>query len=148
MLLGLLFSLGLLVACSSMADPKLSTVMSPIKISPCPDNPRCVSTESKISKQRMQPIRYTGNPEDAQERLHQIIKGMPRTTIKADVPGYLSAEFDSRLVRFTDDVEFMFDPEDSIIHFRSGARVGYYDFGVNRARMEYIIKAFHVSDEG
>jgi uncharacterized protein (DUF1499 family) len=27
-------------------------------------------------------------------------------------------------------------------HFRSGARTGYYDFGVNRARMKRIVEAF------
>lgn len=145
MLLGLLVSLGLLVACSTTSDAKLSTVMPPIKISPCPDYPRCVSTESKMPKQRMEPIRYSGSPEAAQERLNQIMKRMPRATITTDVPGYLAAEFESRLLSFTDDVEFMFDPEDPIIKFRSGARVGYYDFDVNRARMEYIIQAFHAS---
>lgn len=146
MLPGLLFiSLGLLVACSTMSDAKSNAVMPPTKIAPCPDYPRCVSTESKIPKQRMQPIRYSGSADSAQERLRQIIKAMPRATITIDAPGYLAVEFESRLVSFTDDVELLFDPEDSVIHFRSSARVGYYDFGVNRARMESIIQAFNAS---
>lgn len=93
----------------------------------------------------MVPIQYSGSPQAAQERLRQIIKRMPRATITTDMPGYLAAEFKSRLIGFTDDVEFMFDPENSTIHFRSGARVGYYDFGVNRSRMESIIQAFQAA---
>jgi uncharacterized protein (DUF1499 family) len=35
-----------------------------------------------------------------------------------------------------DDVEFWFDAAAKTIHFRSASRSGYYDFGVNRKRME------------
>jgi uncharacterized protein (DUF1499 family) len=35
-----------------------------------------------------------------------------------------------------DDVEFRFDEATHTIHFRSAARSGHYDFGVNRKRME------------
>ncbi|HEY6084419.1 MAG TPA: DUF1499 domain-containing protein [Nitrospira sp.] len=42
------------------------------------------------------------------------------------------------LLRFVDDVEFLFDDDTKTIHFRSASRVGYGDFGVNRRRMEEI----------
>jgi uncharacterized protein (DUF1499 family) len=37
-----------------------------------------------------------------------------------------------------DDVEILFDDASKTIHFRSAARSGYYDFGVNRRRMEKV----------
>jgi uncharacterized protein (DUF1499 family) len=51
---------------------------------------------------------------------------------------YLHYECASLLLRFVDDVEFLFDEPGKTIHFRSASRVGYGDFGVNRRRMEDI----------
>ena len=55
-----------------------------------------------------------------------------------DDDNYVHAEFRSRIFRFVDDVEFFFDEADSVVHFRSAARTGYSDMGVNRKRMEEI----------
>ena len=55
---------------------------------------------------------------------------------------YLHAEARSFLFRFVDDVEFLVDPQQKLIHFRSASRVGYSDLGVNRARMEQFRKLF------
>lgn len=140
-LLGIFIGVVLLVACSDMLNAKSKTNTPPATIAPCPDYPRCVSTEAQKPNQRMAPIHYEGGSELAQERLRKIIRSMPRATITTDMPGYLAAQFKSRLIGFTDDVEFLFDPRDFTIHFRSGARVGYYDFGVNRSRMEFIAQA-------
>jgi uncharacterized protein (DUF1499 family) len=41
-----------------------------------------------------------------------------------------------------DDVEFTFDETAGLIHFRSAARLGYGDMGMNRARMEAIQTAY------
>jgi uncharacterized protein (DUF1499 family) len=51
---------------------------------------------------------------------------------------YLHYEFTSLLLRFVDDVEFLFDDETKTIHFRSASRTGYGDLGVNRKRMEQV----------
>jgi uncharacterized protein (DUF1499 family) len=42
------------------------------------------------------------------------------------------------MLRFVDDVEFVFDDESKTIHFRSASRTGYGDLGVNRRRMEQV----------
>jgi len=49
---------------------------------------------------------------------------------------YLYAEYRTRLMRFVDDVEFVFDEKAGLIHVRSASRLGRRDFGVNRARVE------------
>ena len=49
---------------------------------------------------------------------------------------YLHYEFTSLLLRFVDDVEFLFDEATKTVHFRSASRTGYSDLGVNRRRME------------
>ncbi|MFN0316771.1 MAG: DUF1499 domain-containing protein [Burkholderiales bacterium] len=90
----------------------------------------------------MQPISYTDERGAAQHRLEHIVRLIPRATIVLSEPGYFSAEFRSLIFRFVDEAEFSFDESARLIHFRSGARTGYADFGVNRARMEKIAAAF------
>jgi uncharacterized protein (DUF1499 family) len=63
---------------------------------------------------------------------------LPRTRLVEEDESYLHYEFTSLLLRFVDDVEFVFDDEAKIIHFRSASRTGYSDLGVNRARMEQV----------
>jgi uncharacterized protein (DUF1499 family) len=43
---------------------------------------------------------------------------------------------------FVDDVEFYVDGSQKVIHLRSASRVGYWDLGVNRKRMESIRTEF------
>lgn len=135
-------SIILFATASGISAAKMNIATAPTALAPCPDAPRCVSTMTQRPEQRMAPIRYQGSAQAAQERLRDIIKDLPRATIKIDIPGYLSVEVRSRFMGFIDDVEFLFDSEYPLIHFRSGARVGYYDFGVNRSRMESITRAF------
>jgi uncharacterized protein (DUF1499 family) len=67
---------------------------------------------------------------------------MLRTKIVTVEDNYLHVEFRSAFLRFVDDVEFLIDPEEQLVHFRSASRVGDSDFGVNRDRMEQIRNAF------
>jgi uncharacterized protein (DUF1499 family) len=70
--------------------------------------------------------------------LKQAIGLMARAELVQEGPAYLHYEFTSLLMRFVDDVEFLFDDETKTVHFRSASRTGYGDFGVNRRRMETI----------
>lgn len=90
----------------------------------------------------MPPIQYQGSREDARKRLLGIFRALPRVSVVEDNGNYLKVEVRSALFSFVDDVEFEFDDEAKLIHFRSASRIGYYDFGVNRRRMETIIKEF------
>jgi uncharacterized protein (DUF1499 family) len=56
--------------------------------------------------------------------------------------GYLHAEFRSALFGFVDDVEFRMDETAGRIDVRSASRTGYFDFGVNRRRVEEIRARF------
>jgi uncharacterized protein (DUF1499 family) len=90
----------------------------------------------------MNPIQYQGSLEDARRRLMRIVQALPRASLVEDRSNYMKLEFRSALFSFVDDVEFEFDDGAKVIHFRSGSRLGYYDFGVNRRRMENIIRQF------
>jgi uncharacterized protein (DUF1499 family) len=70
--------------------------------------------------------------------LKDIVRTLSRTRLVEEDESYLHYEFTSLLLRFVDDVEFLFDDESKTIHFRSASRTGYGDLGVNRKRMEEI----------
>jgi uncharacterized protein (DUF1499 family) len=113
------------------------------RLSPCPRTPNCVSTLAAPGHpQHMDPIPYQGAQEAARQRLLAVLRGLPRTRIVAEEPDYLRAECRSRVFRFVDDLELVLDDEAKVIHFRSAARLGRRDFGVNRERMERIRRGF------
>jgi uncharacterized protein (DUF1499 family) len=109
---------------------------------PCPSSPNCVSTQAADPRQLMAPLPFTGGEEGARARMRAVVRALPRAEITRDEPGYLAAEFRSRIFGFVDEAEFVFNEAQGLIHFRSGARTGSYDFGVNRSRMERITEAF------
>ncbi|WP_235420931.1 DUF1499 domain-containing protein [Jeotgalibacillus soli] len=59
---------------------------------------------------------------------------MDRTSNKKEKEHYIHVVFPTKLLRFRDDVEFLFDKNSTVIHFRSVSRVGYTDFNANRKR--------------
>jgi uncharacterized protein (DUF1499 family) len=65
-----------------------------------------------------------------------VIRSLPRTAILANEGPYLHVEFASAVFRFVDDVEFQMDEAQTLIHVRSAARVGYWDLGASRRRVE------------
>jgi uncharacterized protein (DUF1499 family) len=107
-------------------------------LSPCPSSPNCVSTQAQDESHAIAPLRYQKTRAEAKEALKTIIRTLPRTKLVEEDDTYLHYEFTSLLLRFVDDVEFLFDDEAKTIHFRSASRTGYGDLGVNRRRMEEI----------
>jgi uncharacterized protein (DUF1499 family) len=110
------------------------------QLAPCPASPNCVSTEAQDERHAIPPLRYHKEKSAAKEALKAAVLSLPRTRLVEEDGSYLHFEFTSRLLRFVDDVEFLFDDATRTIRFRSASRVGYGDFGVNRRRMEDIRK--------
>ena len=111
-------------------------------LSPCPDTPNCVSSESDDSRRSIESLHYRDSSEEAFEKLKHVVLSLPRTRLIEEEGNYLHFEFRSRLFGFVDDVEFFRRENDKAIEARSASRTGYWDFGVNRRRMEKIRAAF------
>lgn len=105
---------------------------------PCPSSPNCVSTQAQNEDHAIAPFRYQKTRAETKEALKAVIRSLPRTKLVEEDETYLHYEFTSLIMRFVDDVEFLFDDETKIIHFRSASRIGRSDFGVNRKRMEHL----------
>lgn len=108
------------------------------QLAPCPSSPNCVSTQAQDTRHAIAPLRYRKARAEAKEALKAAMATLPRTKLVEEDESYLHYEFTSLLLRFVDDVEFLFDDETKTIHFRSASRTGYGDLGVNRQRMEQV----------
>ncbi|TFF90040.1 MAG: DUF1499 domain-containing protein [Promethearchaeota archaeon] len=110
------------------------------KFYPCPEKHVCVSTQAPKDDEKhyMKPLSYDGSIQDAKKKILKIINSKSRTKILKNEENYLHVLFTTFLLRFKDDVEFYFDDENKLIHFRSQSRIGGYDWGKNRSRMEEI----------
>jgi uncharacterized protein (DUF1499 family) len=108
------------------------------KLAECPASPNCVSSQAADDRHHVEPFPVRTTTEEAMKRLGEIVRGMPRSRVISEGPGYLRAEFTSRIFRWVDDVEAVADAETKLIHVRSSSRTGYSDLGVNRSRIEAI----------
>ena len=113
------------------------------KLTPCPSSPNCVSTQSDDSSKKMESLPFEEDLNKTKQKVKTILESYPRTEIQKEDDHYIHATFKTKLFRFTDDVEFYFDEEEQVVHFRSASRVGYSDLGKNRSRMEEIQKLYH-----
>ncbi len=106
----------------------------------CPSSPNCVSSLATDSH-FMEPFRYAGDGTAALARLREILAKRADTRIVAADAGWLQVEFRTFL-GFVDDGLFVLDSSPGVIQVRSAARVGYWDLGKNRRRLEDIRRAF------
>lgn len=116
------------------------------KLLPLPKKPNCVSTQTDQSDKKMEPMPFKGNITESQKRIKRILHSLKRVEIKTESTDYLHAIVKSRFFKFKDDVEFLFDNQTNLVHFRSASRSGHYDFGVNRKRMESISTTYRESE--
>lgn len=115
------------------------------KFKPCSWKPNCVNSTADAKADAghyIEPLAFDDDPVAAWKRLVAIVRAAPRAMVVREDAGYLQLEFSSRLMGFTDDVEFALDAAAKRIHVRSASRLGVRDFGVNRARVEAVRARF------
>jgi len=114
-----LLLIGLIKPSPSMA--------SHIELKPCVQISHCVREELNVEK--------INSP---YEKVKTIVQNIPRTEIVESDGDYLHAEVTSKIMKYIDDLEITFLPEDNNLIIRSESRVGDGDFGVNRKRVNLI----------
>ncbi|MFO7813182.1 MAG: DUF1499 domain-containing protein [Pelovirga sp.] len=123
-----------LVSCAGNQPDNLGVTAG--KLSPCPASPNCVCSEDDTAKHQIDPFILAVPALQAWQAVREQISALPRTRIISVSDHYLHAECRSAVFGFVDDMELHLRPEEGIIAVRSAARLGYYDFGVNRKRIE------------
>jgi len=111
-------------------------------LAPCPPTPNCVSTEARDPSQRVEPIPFTGSPADAVRHLVAAVEAMPGGRVVRREEDRIHAEFTSRLFRFVDDMDLVVDRDAGVVRFRSASRVGRWDLGANRRRINRLRTTF------
>ena len=129
-------ALSLLLACTTVESTTSDGRND--KLPPCPASPNCVSSDATDAARWVEPYRLRVASEEGWQALLEIVTALPRTTVVTKTNIYLHAESRSALFGFVDEVEFQLRPADKIIAVRSASRVGYWDLGVNRRRVEQI----------
>ena len=141
----LLLGTLLLAACAGQTPPGLGVHDG--RLAACPQSPNCVASQDPDPGHQVPTIPYHGSRASAMARLVQVVETLPRTRIVQQRDDYLHAEARSLIFGFVDDLEFYLPAGEQQIEVRSAARSGYYDFGVNRRRIERIRQAFATARE-
>ncbi len=129
---------------SMMTKPPGNLGASTGRLAPCPERPNCVSSLAEDKSHQIAPLAMPGAAEEALQRVTETIEAMPRARIVTSGDGYLHAEFTSRLFRFVDDLELLYDDSVHGFQVRSASRTGYSDLGANRKRVEALRAAVSV----
>jgi uncharacterized protein (DUF1499 family) len=108
------------------------------RLAPPKRTPNSVSSQADPAdaEHYIAPIAFKGDPVAAMAAVRKAIEAMQGSTVIRHEGSYLYAEYRTKLMRFVDDVELMYDEKAGLLHVRSASRLGRRDFGVNRARVE------------
>lgn len=138
--LPLVFILGL----PNLAVAELKRNQPPTDFPSCPNSPNCVSSLSNDSEHRVQALQFhTVSAQEAMSILYQVLTDMANPVRQLTENQYYHAEFKSKVFGFVDDVYCKLNAEKAHIDIYSASRTGYYDFGVNRKRVEQIRTQFN-----
>jgi uncharacterized protein (DUF1499 family) len=107
----------------------------------CPDKPNCRCSDVGGEDHGIAALEIEGDIPAAWEALKGYVDKQPRFTVISSGDDYLHIEARTRLMRFTDDVEFHLRPQQRQIAMRSASRVGYSDLGANKKRLEAVRSA-------
>ena len=108
------------------------------RLSSCPESPNCVSTQATNNRHKIDAFRLKGDFSKNWPEIQLVVAALPRSVVVKAYETYLHATFKSRVFQFVDDLELLLNPLNGIISIRSAAQTGYWDFGVNRRRVEQL----------
>lgn len=106
------------------------------QLSPCPDKPNCVSSESERNRHKIDAFPLIDKDRD--KSWDKLIDSIEHTggEIRVNDGVYCHAVFTSFVFRFKDDLEAVMEKDR--IAIRSASRAGQSDLGQNRKRIEKI----------
>lgn len=100
----------------------------------CPDTPNCVCSDCEQSD-KLPPLEFSSEPPAARAALKSALAKM-KIEVIGEQENYLHAVATTPIMRYPDDLEFLIQPEEKKIQFRSASRLGKSDLGKNRARLK------------
>ncbi|WP_353223654.1 DUF1499 domain-containing protein [Salinisphaera sp. C84B14] len=131
-----------LIGCAS--PPPKQFTRSATEFTPCSSAPHCVSSQAdRDDSKYVAPFAYKqATAAAARQTLLDILGASEGATVERAEERFIHATFRSTL-GFVDDVTFIVQPQAEHIDVKSSSRLGYYDFGVNRKRVEQLRARFN-----
>ena len=121
--------ISLMMFCEILFDPITSNASEILNIdhnlSDCKLTTNCIFQTWKID-----------DSEKAFNELIQILENTPRLKIIEKEKYYIHAIATSRIMKFVDDIEIKNINQDNIFQVKSYSRLGIYDLGVNKRRVQ------------
>jgi len=102
----------------------------------CPGTPNCRSSMSDDADHAVDALPGAGSATASLDALEAVLANEPGAQVMERNGNFLHATFGSRVMNFTDDVEFLVDPAGERIDVRSASRLGKSDLGANGKRIE------------
>jgi uncharacterized protein (DUF1499 family) len=107
------------------------------RLGDCPATPNCHGSQALRTEQTVEPLSLTVPANNAGAIIIEAIAELGGTLVKSD-SRYLHASFQTSIMRYTDDVEFLIDATAGVVHIRSASRLGVSDLGANKKRIDAI----------
>jgi uncharacterized protein (DUF1499 family) len=104
-----------------------------------PNSPNAVSSQTDLESYYVEPIPFKVDLETTKKAILSAVTNYGDGEIKTDDSNYIHIVFTTSAMKYHDDVEFYFDEEARVVHFRSASRIGYSDMGLNRDRYEALL---------
>jgi uncharacterized protein (DUF1499 family) len=156
-----MYKSGILLVVVGLATNGCSTILTPTfgvrqgQLAPCPPQRDCVSSQETDPKLHIAPLVYSSTRDQARSDLliaatvvgQGRIVSNHRNYIRIEYPitdkAETASEYYYQPENAVDDVEFYLEPNQHVIEMRSIARLGLFDIGANRARLEQVRAAFN-----
>lgn len=106
------------------------------RLARCPATSNCVCSDVTDKGHRIEPLVLTVSAEQAWSALRAALGTLPRVHIVTDSADYLHVECESTVFGFVDDLELHLRSIEGVIAVRSASRLGHFDLGANRRRVE------------
>lgn len=113
------------------------------ELAPMPSSPNAVSTQTDDEDKKVEPFEFKGDLENSKKVIIDVLDKIDKVKIVKNEEDYIYSVFETKTMKYKDDVEFYFDKENKLIHFRSASRIGYSDMGLNKERYEKIRKMYY-----
>ncbi len=139
----------LLTSCTTTSPASFVQAGSTDRFTPCPAAPHCVTSQvPAASSHYIAPLRYAGDADLARAALLATLRSASSATVDDAAGPLVHATFHSRILGFVDDVTFLIQPRNDVIDVKSSSRLGFYDLGVNRRRVEHLRAGFETRMKG
>jgi len=103
------------------------------KLSNCPEDMKNCVCSFDSGRFQVSPLKVQG--EGAIEKIVSCIESLAGYQLQKKEQNYAHFIFQSSVFKFTDDIELL-QTEQGTVHIRSASRLGYWDLGANKKRVE------------